>query len=1127
MSDKMNKLMFIPIFLMALLVIPNLVSAQPSNIVSYYPVYLNNTQTSATPAPFQAMITANLSTMSSIIYNGSFSNMEFYYPSNNTIIPSWIESNSSGNLTIWLNISAGIPASTNETVYMGLSNSTTNMLNNSTNGEAPQLSPTYAEYDDGADVFPNYWNFAGTTLPSGWVTDNQAYTVNNGLTLSPAPAPSCPNYIGYNTTIPIPFIMDSNVAQWSSNSGTSYGEVQLGAGASFSCLFNAWWSGIVEPNTAQWQFQVNNGTGSATNIATPSSGVFSEFYTSSTTGFLTNYIQTISTTTSGVNSALYIGSQVQNTASGDTVFNWIRTRAYPPNGVMPSVNFGAVQSSTAPLSVSVSPTSTTLDIPQSITLTATVSNGTSPYTYQWYNTTSGSAIAISGATSSTYTVVSDATGTFSYNVTVTDAEPKTASSNTATVVVNPQLQVNLTAQNSIITEGQEMLLNVNITGGTANYNIKIYNQTIGSMNSNCSLNTLFYSTTQPDSIQPSAPIVVNTAYCVVITDSATTPETAVSSTANPAVVYVMPTTPTFQTFVNSTISNPLPIYNNSYVASVAVPFLLTINEPNTVSNYTLDNNSVYPVPFNFNMTYGANIFNFTSNVSTCVPVYDNASMNYSFCNYANSFYINPPTLLSATSQPQLNNLTITANWNSGANSIILGNITAYPPILITTTNNTLNASQIASLPLPYQYAISNQSMGLGTPINMTFYDILTGNPISNLLIQGKVTSAMLFNTTYGNEFPVSGYNIPSLEINAPYDVINNLYADNQISDLFTQNSSFSIQAITGCNPIYNDLNPVLTINGGMSIQTQAGVQTSFLLVNQTLETSSGCQQTSASKTFNVGVLNASDIGAFNLNVFMNSIQQISANVQVFLYNPINQTFQQQDYVSTPTSGGIYVDMLNNATYDFNIYNNQTGALLGTVDGMSVFCSEGTVCSLSLYVNSTTPITNLQQSGSVISNCTSSYPTSKTLQCSATDSAEAVSGFTLIVNNIGIAGIDNIYNNTLTGVTASFTADLPYANATYNYFLYADYGKNEVLVNQGIIPTTPQPVSTSYTDMGYFAGFIILALLSLLALSKPLLTIGLDVFGIIVLGLIGFAIVSYIMIIQLIVIAIVYMYKMRR
>ena len=113
----MTKIRYLIPFLALMLTI-GIASAQPTNIINAYPVYINNTQTSATPAPFQAMIVANLSTMSNITYSSSFSNMEFYYPSNNTIIPSWIESNSSGNLTIWLNISAGIPASTNETVYI-------------------------------------------------------------------------------------------------------------------------------------------------------------------------------------------------------------------------------------------------------------------------------------------------------------------------------------------------------------------------------------------------------------------------------------------------------------------------------------------------------------------------------------------------------------------------------------------------------------------------------------------------------------------------------------------------------------------------------------------------------------------------------------------------------------------------------------------------------------------------------------------------------------------------------------------------------------------------------------------------------------------------------------------------
>ncbi|MGC8571786.1 MAG: InlB B-repeat-containing protein, partial [Candidatus Micrarchaeia archaeon] len=74
-----------------------------------------------------------------------------------------------------------------------------------------------------------------------------------------------------------------------------------------------------------------------------------------------------------------------------------------------------------PLSVSISPTSATYDSGQTITLAASVTGGTSPYYYQWYNDTSGSGVAISGATSSTYSVTSSATGTFKYYVVVTDS----------------------------------------------------------------------------------------------------------------------------------------------------------------------------------------------------------------------------------------------------------------------------------------------------------------------------------------------------------------------------------------------------------------------------------------------------------------------------------------------------------------------------------------------------------------------------------------------------------------------------------------------------------------------------------------------------------------------------------
>ncbi|MCL5433828.1 MAG: hypothetical protein M1538_02520, partial [Candidatus Marsarchaeota archaeon] len=135
----------------------------PRAIVYYIPITIENSQPSPTPAPFQQMVNITESNYAQYItYNSNFANFEYFY-ANGTVIPAWIESNNSGKLITWVNIKGGIPSSSSITIYLGFANKTANLLSSSGTsgiGEAPQLSSTYAEYDDGASVFNNYWNFA-------------------------------------------------------------------------------------------------------------------------------------------------------------------------------------------------------------------------------------------------------------------------------------------------------------------------------------------------------------------------------------------------------------------------------------------------------------------------------------------------------------------------------------------------------------------------------------------------------------------------------------------------------------------------------------------------------------------------------------------------------------------------------------------------------------------------------------------------------------------------------------------------------------------------------------------------------------------------------------------------------
>jgi len=125
-------------------------------------------------------------------------------------------------------------------------------------------------------------------------------------------------------------------------------------------------------------------------------------------------------------------------------------------------------------SVTVTPTSGDLNCKtSSVLLTAHVTGGVGPFTYQWYR----NGVAITGATGSTYT----ATSAGSYYVVVKDgysgytASNCDATSNTAAVVSVPDPDVSVTPTSGTLTcTVRQLLLTASVTGGKGPYTYQWY-----------------------------------------------------------------------------------------------------------------------------------------------------------------------------------------------------------------------------------------------------------------------------------------------------------------------------------------------------------------------------------------------------------------------------------------------------------------------------------------------------------------------------------------------------------------------------------------------------------------------------------------------------------------------------
>ena len=188
-------------------------SSSIKQINGYVPIKIKNNLNKPIKGPLQYPLVIDSATYGNNI-NKNWTNVEFTLNNtaesiNVTPVYAWIESNASNSSThtvVILNLSHGIAANSNVSVYMNFMTYNVMINTSSYTGEAPQLSPIYGEYDNGKKVFYYYNNFKNTTDLSG-TSYTYPFTYANaissdGLTI---------NYDGYaNYVYASPIITPSN-----------------------------------------------------------------------------------------------------------------------------------------------------------------------------------------------------------------------------------------------------------------------------------------------------------------------------------------------------------------------------------------------------------------------------------------------------------------------------------------------------------------------------------------------------------------------------------------------------------------------------------------------------------------------------------------------------------------------------------------------------------------------------------------------------------------------------------------------------------------------------------------------------------------------------------------------------
>ena len=696
------------------------------------PLHLTYNTLAVYPNPFQQMITINaLNYTNYLSYNGNTANFELTY-SNDTVIPSWIESNDSNTITLWAKVSNTIFSTGSNTIYLDFVSKSINLLLNSGTsgiGEAPQLSPSYAEYDDGASVFNFYDNFVGTTLntskwnnyaSSGVTGNTENINVYNGLTLSKGTSEyntyisSSAQTLTTNTIIDIywtPATSYGSQVGYISQLGYDLYNIQ-GAGVQY------WQGGYYVDSRASALSQTQFGSYSLQNYLSSIS-----ISTTAVKGYLNDYVLTGSITTNlntiPPSNPLYL-EIAQDSSTYNTLVTWVRTRAYPPNGVMPSVSFGPSSSGV--------------------------------YSYQWYSGTSSTCLSdtvISGSISSTYSASPTSSTYYCYKVTDRATTPVTQLSSNDLVLVNGAIGTpSLTASNTpTVDTGQYEAFSSSWTGGTLPYtaNYLVFNTVTDALVANALYTGITGTSNTFLWLVPTADAGNTISANIFLTDSASNPITVNSIQLSSITISQPTTTSTTSTSTTSTSTS-------TSTTSTSTSTSTTSTSTSTSTTSTSTSTSITSTSTSTSTTSTPS----TTLTTTAAPSGSGGGSG------SGGVIIHPPS--TSVSSISTSSTTSTSTSTSSTSSSSTSSTTASTSSTSTSTASTSSikpSTTITPIVVSKSVTVSKTSAG---KVNFTAYNISVG--VSTLSKKQRNVTISIYKPTNLNVTPDNYSNIFSFQLNA-------------------------------------------------------------------------------------------------------------------------------------------------------------------------------------------------------------------------------------------------------------------------------------------------------------------------------------------------------------------------